>query len=291
MSFELKIKEIITDNYSGSAALLDKLIKSIQTYINYQEIDRDYLQDSLNSITEHFPHLSVINHFLQQFYNLLEDIQPEIGHNEQAGARIESFLSGYISEWKDNMGQAAERMTRLIKFQHKKILLHSNSSSIHVLFEHLAMHNIFPTIYQTMSAPAFEGKIQANALSELGCKIRLIKEVAVKRFIHETDFAITGAETIFNNGYTNKKGSLLIAHACHETSRPLYVICDSRKRSPIDFIARSGYGSGQEVPPIAPFDKVTESNATEYAPPDFIDNKNVHTYFFEDTWWDMHKKA
>ncbi|MDY0343417.1 MAG: hypothetical protein RBR28_07580 [Lentimicrobium sp.] len=290
MSFELKIKEIISDNYSGSAALLDKIIRSIQTYINQQEIDPDYLRENLNSITTHFPDLAVIHHFLQQFLNLLEDIEQRGADRNHMAVSIEVFVKNYISEWKDSMGQAAERMTRMVKFQHKKVLLHSNSSSIHVLFEHLAIHNVFPSIYQTMSGPVFEGKLQARALSDLGCKVRFINEAAVGRFIDEIDFAVVGADNVFTDGFTNKIGTYPIALVCREAVKPFYVICDSRKRSPIDFISR--------INPIFEPGKPSEElweNAPKAITPEnyyfeFTPRKLVNAFFFDDTWWEIDEK-
>lgn len=290
MSFELKIREIITDNYSGSAALLDKIIKSIQTYINHQEIDLTYLRTNLNNVTTHFPDLAVLHHFLQMFLDLLEDIEQSRTDRSHLAVRIESFINIYISQWNDSMGQAAERMTRMVKFQHKKILLHSNSSSIYVLFEHLAMHNIFPSVYQTMSGPVFEGKLQARALSDLGCKVRFINEAAVGRFINEIDFAVVGADNVFLDGFTNKIGTYPIALVCREAARPFYVLCDSRKRSPIDFKSR-------ENPVFEPGKPAEElwKNAPEAITPEnyyfeFTPRKYVKAFFFDDTWWEVNEK-
>jgi len=289
MSFQLKIRDLISDNYSGSAAILDKIIRSIQTYINSREIDQEFLRTNLDKITNHFPDLAVLHHFMQQFYDLLDQAIQSNWPKEKAIAKIENFLNSYTQTWKESVGQAAEKMERLVKFGGKRILLHSNSSSIHVLFEHLATHNIFPSVYQTMSGPVYEGKLQARALSDLGCKVHFINEAAVGRFIHEIDFAVMGADNIFTDGFTNKIGTYPIALVCREANKPLYVICDSRKRSPIDFNSRIH----KIFEPVEPGEELWNDAPKAITPVnyyfEFTPKNLVTAYFFEDAWWDLSK--
>lgn len=291
MSFQLKIRELIADNYSGSAAILDKIIRSIQTYVNNREIDEEYLRSNLDKVTNHFPDLAVLHHFMQQFYDLLDEATRNEWPLEKTITRIERFIGTYNLTWNESIGQAAERMERLVKFQNKRILLHSNSSSIQVLFEHLATHNIFPSVYQTMSGPVYEGKLQARALSDLGCKVHFINEAAIGRFIDEIDFAVMGADNVFTDGFTNKVGTYPIALVCREAKKPFYVICDSRKRSPLDFNSRihaifEPEESTSELWQDAPKTIIPVNYYFEFTPQNL-----VTAYFFEDTWWDLSKEA
>ncbi len=289
MSFELKIKEIISDNYSGSAAILEKIIRSIHTYLNGNEINHAYLQQNLQKVTTHFPDLAVLHHFLQQFFDLLEQIEQKNLPHEKAIVKVEKFIDEYRSHWQEQIGLAAEKMERLIRFQNKKILLHSNSFTIHVLFEHLATHNIFPSVYQTMSGPVFEGKLQARVLSDLGCKVHFINEAAVGRFIHEIDFAVVGADNIFTDGFTNKIGTYPIGLVCREAGKPFYVLTDSRKRSPIDFATRSS----AIFEPEAPRSELWQNAPGAITPVnyyfEFTPKELVTACFFEDTWWNYKK--
>ncbi len=287
MSFEIKIRELISDNYSGSAAILEKIIRSIQTYINSKEVNQEYLRENLEKVTNHFPDLAVLHHFMQQFYDLLDDAVTGAWNNEKTINRIGQFLASYTRQWDDSIGQAAERMERLVQFQGKKVLLHSNSSSIHILFEHLATHNIFPPVYQTMSGPVFEGKLQARALSDLGCKVHFINEAAIGRFIHEIDFAVMGADNVFTDGFTNKIGTYPIALVCREAGKPFYVICDSRKRSPLDFRSRVTAIFESEEPQGELWNNAPKAITPVNYYFEFTPSSLVSAYFFEDTWWEI----
>lgn len=291
MSFELKIRELISDNYSGSAAILEKIIRSIYTYLNGNEIDAVFLRENLTKITAHFPDLAVLHHFLQQFFDLLYEIEMHPISEEKSVKKIEQFLGEYNLEWKENIALAAEKMGRLVDFHNKKILLHSNSYTIHVLFEHLSLHNISPSIYQTMSGPVFEGKIQASVLSDLGCKVRFINEAAIGRFIHEIDFAVMGADNVFTDGFTNKIGTYPIGLVCREAGIPLYVLTDSRKRSPIDFNTHTNAVFKTEAPQGELWEDHPEAIIPMNYYFEFTPNELVTAYYFEDQWWDMTKKA
>lgn len=290
MSFQIKIRELISDNYSGSAAILEKIIRSIQTYINSRQIDPDYLRTSLDTVVSHFPDLAVLHHFMQQFFDLLDQAQEKQWSEEKMIDRVERFIREYTLTWSESIGQAAEKMERLVQFGNKKVLLHSNSSSIHVLFEHLANHKLFPSVYQTMSGPVFEGKLQARALSDLGCKVHFINEAAIGRFINEIDFAVVGANNVFSDGFTNKIGTYPIALVCREAGKPFYVICDSRKRSPVDFKSRLS----PIFEPEEPTGDLWQNHPKAITPVnyyfEFTPRHLVSAYFFEDTWWDLSKE-
>jgi translation initiation factor 2B subunit (eIF-2B alpha/beta/delta family) len=284
MSFELKIKELIADNYSGSAAILDKLIKSIQTYINTRDIDTTYLRESLEKIGQNFPDLAVVHHFMQHFFEFMDRLDEHVLPNMRMKSRIEFFIAEYTREWDDSIDFAAEKMARLVQFYGKRILLHSNSSSIHILFKHLAVRKIFPSVYQTMSGPVFEGKIQAGIIADMGCTVHFINEAAIGRFINEIDFAIVGADNVFTDGFTNKIGTYPIALVCKEAKKPLYVICDSRKRSPVDYASRTNALLEKEAPAEELWEKAPEDIKPVNYYFEFTPQNLVTAYFFEDTW-------
>lgn len=289
MSFEVKIKELIADNYSGSAAILDKCIKSIQTYINSREIDTLYLRDNLERVARSFPDLAVLHHFMQHFFDFLDHIDEQVLSNTRKKTRIEFFIAEYTRVWDESIDLAAEKMARLVQFYGKRILLHSNSSSIHILFRHLTYRKVYPSVYQTMSGPVYEGKIQAGILADLGCTVHFINEAAIGRFINEIDFAVVGADNVFSDGFTNKVGTYPIALVCKEAEKPLYVICDSRKRSPVDYKSRTNAIYEKEAPATELWAKAPDAIKPVNYYFEFTPKNLVTAYFFEDTWIDLSK--
>jgi len=291
MSFEVKIKEIIADNYSGSAAILDKLVKSIHTYINSRDIDTIYLRENLEKVARSFPDLAVLHHFMQHFFDFLDHLDEQDLSLTRKKTRIEYFIAEYTRVWEESIDLAAEKMARLVQFYDKRILLHSNSSSIHILFRHLAYRKIYPAVYQTMSGPVYEGKIQARILSDLGCPVHFINEAAIGRFISEIDFCVVGADNVFSDGFTNKVGTYPIALVCKEARKPLYVICDSRKRSPIDYKSRTNAMLEKEAPSSELWEKAPDAIKPVNYYFEFTPKNLVTAYFFEDAWIDVEKRG
>jgi translation initiation factor 2B subunit (eIF-2B alpha/beta/delta family) len=282
MSFEVRIKELIADNYSGSAAILDKLIKSIYSYINNRNIEPEFLRENLLKVARSFPDLAVLHHFLQYFLDSIEPLIETNISNSRKKIKIEAIIAEYNKEWDESIDRAAEKMARLVQFYDKRILLHSNSSSIHILFKHLAVRKIYPAIYQTMSGPVFEGKLQARILADMGCTVHFINEAAVGKFIHEIDFAVVGADNVFKDGFTNKVGTYPIALVCREAGIPLYVICDSRKRSPLEYSKRSNIIPEQEAPSSELWPKAPDSIKPVNYYFEFTPRNLVTAYFFDD---------
>lgn len=290
MSFELKIKEIIADNYSGSAAILDKTIKSIQTYINSRGIDTTTLRENLEKVGRSFPDFAVVHHFMAQFFDFLDRLDEGNLSELRKKTRIEAFLNEYTKEWEGNIDLAAEKMARKVDFNKKRILLHSNSSTIHILFKHLAMRNVYPSVYQTMSGPVFEGKMQANVLAELGCKVHFFNEAAIGRFIDEIDFAIVGADNVFTDGFTNKVGTYPLALVCKEANKPFYVMCDSRKRNPVKYASRTSALSERQAPADELWKQAPETIKPVNYYFEYTPSNLVKAFFFEDCWMNMDEK-
>ncbi|MGE5316795.1 MAG: hypothetical protein ACM3ME_02280, partial [Chloroflexota bacterium] len=237
-----------------------------------------------------FPDLAVLHHFLIQFYDFLEHMDEQQLSNTRKKTRIEFFIAEYTRVWEESIDMAAEKMARLVQFYDKKILLHSNSSSIHILFRHLTFRKIFPSVYQTMSGPVYEGKLQARILADLGCTVHFINEAAIGRFINEIDFAVVGADNVFTDGFTNKVGTYPIALVCKEAQKPLYVICDSRKRSPVDFKSRTTALMEKEAPSAELWKKAPESIKPVNYYFEFTPKNLVSAYFFEDSWINISAK-
>jgi translation initiation factor 2B subunit (eIF-2B alpha/beta/delta family) len=138
-----------------------------------------------------------------------------------------------------------------------------------------------------MSGPVFEGKIEARFLADLGCKVHVINENAIGRFIDEIDIAVVGADNVFTDGFTNKVGTYPIALVCQEAGKPLYVLCDSRKRSPVDYKSRTSAIFERESPGSEIWDKAPDAIIPVNYYFEFTPQDLVSAYFFEDTWIDL----
>jgi translation initiation factor eIF-2B subunit delta len=79
--------------------------------------------------------------------------------------------------------------------------------------------------------------LQAKRLAGQGYKIRLVTDTGFTTLLDDIDYAILGADRIYNDFFINKAGSYAIALLCREKTVPLYVLADSRKILNIDLPA------------------------------------------------------
>ncbi|MCK4661376.1 MAG: hypothetical protein KAT68_00815 [Bacteroidales bacterium] len=226
---EKNIKEIIKDNKSGSVGILYKTIDIISRYVaDIQCFNIDILIKELNVLYYAFPKFSVLFNFTNQLFIEIEKIEKSYS-NEEKSKKILKFIDDYKKQWKNVNNKISIIASRHIDFNNKKILLHSNSHTINELFCFLSDKRIFSDLTQTVSSPANEGIIQAKILASLEYKINLISDAAIPKYVEDIDFALLGADTIFEDCFINKIGSMAIVLACNYFKKPVYVIADSRK--------------------------------------------------------------
>ncbi len=227
-----------------------------------------YVYELFNKRSEFIVLFSFINSYfleVQKHYDASE--------YENIKEVTKSFIEKYRYYRENKKNKPAELMMNDMKLKSKNILLHSNSSSIHDVFRILKDKEIFPKIYQTVSTPAEEGKIQAKLLSDMGFDVILISENAVGNFVYDIDLALMGSDGIFNDFFINKAGTYPISLLFEQHGKSFFVLADSRKVI------------NQNKIPAALLKKLTDEyekdpNELWEAAPESI---NIKNYYFEKT--------
>ena len=219
--FESNIREIISDNKSGSTEILNKTIDSVRGFISQnQRFDNHFIIDKLNYLYDHHSGFTVLFHFINSLFLQIE---------KEGANSLTNFIDKYKTKWEHAIHSACNLFIDDIDFNGKSILIHSNSSALHNLFSNLAERNIKPLVYQTFSSPAGEGKVQAEYMNNLGFGVRFIHEDAVSKVIDDIDMAVFGADIITGSSFLNKTGTFPLSLLLNYFGKPVYVIADSRK--------------------------------------------------------------
>ncbi len=260
--------DIIKDNLSGSGTVLNNVQLRLITLGNRKkEFTKDQLLGSLRELEEQFPQFGLLLHFTKEFSVYFQN-------NEIiAGKQLAEFVETYIKKWKDSRDKASLNLIRHVDLSGKNILLHSNSSAIHNLFEHLSDKKIFPVVWQTYSSPAGEGVIQARTISGMGFETHLIHEDALSNFMPELDLAILGTDLVLEDKFLNKAGSYPIALLFKDFRKPLYLLAEKRKK-----VSTTGLSPEQ-------IDKFTveKEKPTAELTPENTSGIKVHNLYFEFT--------
>jgi ribose 1,5-bisphosphate isomerase len=113
------------------------------------------------------------------------------------------------------------------------IFTHCHSSTVsHMLWKAKSEGRNFEVIC-TETRPAFQGRITAKEMLQLGVKTTFIVDSAARSFMHDVDLVAVGADAITSEGnVVNKIGSSTIAVLAHEARKPFYVVSELLKFDP-----------------------------------------------------------
>jgi len=229
-TFDEVLRVVLNDKQSGSADVLQKLIRQILAYLNDMDNPTEGLteiQNRLPLITESLSHFAVVDHFLSQFREALSRYEDKSYHVGD----LAEFVKGYEQTWKNINEKIADMAFKNLDCQGKTILLHSNSSVIVSYFEKLKNEGVSANVIQTESRPENEGRIQAEQIAGMGFEVRFVVDAAAAAMLNEVDMMITGADQVHPDYFVNKIGTYPLALACRDKKIPLFVLADSRKMS------------------------------------------------------------
>ncbi len=113
------------------------------------------------------------------------------------------------------------------------VLTHCHSSTVTRLLAKAKAGGKNFKVICTETRPAFQGRITAKELVELGIETTFIVDSAARTFMGEVDIVIVGADAITSEGnVVNKIGSSGIAVLSHEARVPFYVVSELLKFDP-----------------------------------------------------------
>ncbi len=217
--------QVLNDNTSGSGDIVNQVQEALLDQMkNDRLICLQDLQSGFQQLRSRFPQFGVLFHFLKSFDEAFR------GKLEIKYPEIRSFIIDYRGRWANVQQNVIKQFCDEVDLTGKTVLLHSNSSTIHHLFEQAVVQIQTPSVYQTLSSPANEGLIQAKALAKMGFDVRLFHEDALSKYISFVDLVILGADLILDDLFLNKIGSFSIALLCRYFGKPVYVIADRRKK-------------------------------------------------------------
>ncbi len=255
--------KVLKDNLSGSGQILFLIQQSLLQFIRTEENPEPTAL--LKKLEQRFPHFALLFHFLNELKAFF------VKNPSAKGRQLEEFIIQYRNRWGNTQQKASENLLRNLSLSGKNILLHSNSSAIHNLFRVMADRKIFTTVWQTVSSPANEGLKQAEFLKSLEFDVHVFHEDAVSKFMTNIDFAIFGADLLWDDSFLNKVGTLPLALIFRHFQKPVYVLAESRKKIDTSAISEKRLRQFLDEQP-KPEEEITENP---------VPGIQVHNYYFE----------
>lgn len=227
MKWREDLKKFESDNYSGSAELLEQYIGLILYWLEKGDMqsqkDRGFLMNHVRKLQETHNTLFVLVHFYNQVIRVLNE------EKKDWNRIVLGFLREYRIVWSDVSSKLATQAISVIDMSQKVILTHSQSSAVKEVLQQFPGNKKKVKIIQTESRPIFEGRLQASIIHKLGYDVTLVPDVGFSRHLNKINMILLGADSIYRDYFVNKAGTYNICLAGKNAGIPIYVLADSRK--------------------------------------------------------------
>jgi ribose 1,5-bisphosphate isomerase len=113
------------------------------------------------------------------------------------------------------------------------ILTHCHSSTVTRMIAKAKVDGKNFSVICTETRPAYQGRITAREMIELGIQTMFIVDSAARSYMGDVDLVVVGADAITSEGnLVNKVGTSGIAVLAHEARKPFYVVSELLKFDP-----------------------------------------------------------
>jgi ribose 1,5-bisphosphate isomerase len=145
---------------------------------------------------------------------------------------IVSAADNFLADLEESRERTAEIGSKRIR-NDTVVFTHCHSSTVTRLLAKAKAQGKNFKVVCTETRPAFQGRITARELVDLGIETTFIVDSAARTFMNQVDIIIVGADAITSEGnVVNKIGTGGIAILAHEARKPFYVVSELLKFDP-----------------------------------------------------------
>lgn len=157
--------------------------------------------------------------------------------SNQKVAELCSMLVSNADEFLKNLDDSRERTAEIGAKRIQDgmtVFTHCHSSTVTRLLAKAKHSGKNFKVICTETRPAFQGRITAKEMVELGIETTFIVDSAARTFMPKADLVIVGADAITSEGnVVNKIGTGGLAVLAHEARKPFYVVSELLKFDPV----------------------------------------------------------
>jgi ribose 1,5-bisphosphate isomerase len=165
-------------------------------------------------------------------YLIIQVQNQETEKVDELSQMVITKASQFLKDLDASRERAAEIGAKRIK-DGSTVFTHCHSSTVtRLLAKAKAQGKNFQVIC-TETRPAFQGKLTAKELVDLGIETTFIVDSAARTFMKNVDILVVGADAITSEGnVVNKIGTSSLAVLAHEARVPVYVVSELLKFDP-----------------------------------------------------------
>ncbi|SEI75575.1 translation initiation factor eIF-2B subunit delta [Allopseudospirillum japonicum] len=230
-----RLRAIRNDFDSGATQLARNALADLADYAedcdaaNIEALNKEILDLAL-ALQQCRPSVATLATLIQAFIEKIQTLSSELTLNETRQAYGD--IAEEVSQAAILAGrQAAQNLASKIN-KGSRLITHSCSANVMYLCDFLGEQ--LKEVIITESRPSMEGRTLARYLSKIEMPVQYITEAQIGNFIQQADLAVTGANTLLQDGsLINKSGTRLLALAARDAGIPFYVCAESFKHRPL----------------------------------------------------------
>jgi translation initiation factor 2B subunit (eIF-2B alpha/beta/delta family) len=211
-ALEKKINEFLSNRSSGAEELAKEELNLLKAMLK-SEYDEQSLHIFIKRAADQFPQMAPILRIKESFRN--NTVNPSNIDKLEEIFSDRSYVEHIKFLFEDSVS----------------ILTFSNSSSVrNVLVRYT---NYVQKVLCSHSLPLGEGATLVKFLQERHLDATLIEDAEASIFLPKINFVLTGADSITENFFINKIGTLQLALLCQYLEKPFYVVASQAKIIPL----------------------------------------------------------
>jgi ribose 1,5-bisphosphate isomerase len=199
---------------------------------------------------------------------------------DELGQIVASSAQQFLSNLEASRERTAEIGAKRIR-DGDVVFTHCHSSTVTRLFARAKREGKNFKLICTETRPAFQGRITAKEMIDLGVETTFIVDSAARTFMGDVDLVLVGADAITSEGNViNKIGTSTIAVIANEARKPLYVVSELLK-----FDTETLYGEYEKIEqrnPAEVWKEAPEKLIVKNPAFDVTPRKYIHAFICEE---------
>lgn len=224
MKLRQEESQILDDNLSGSSEILEDSIRYILSRLaseNSSQTEIIHLKLFARRVAGQFHSMMAVVSGMKEIERMLNR------HGADTVSLIQS-LSGYLEAQVTMATKILKHCQKLFQ-KRVSVAVYSNSGIVKKVLGHF--HSKIKAVYISECRPAFEGKIMAEFLSQVGLKVHFLVDMLLFEKMADADYLILGADSVGENSFLNKIGSKAILENAGTRGIKRIVVFESTKLS------------------------------------------------------------
>jgi translation initiation factor 2B subunit (eIF-2B alpha/beta/delta family) len=218
----MDISHILNDRESGSVALLNRLVGTLEDGLHGTRLSIGAFRTTLLRLRKQLHHFAAIDNFLAE---LIRHAANQKSFPEEALR----FMAVYKLYWQDSIRPLTENFLDKCQPEGLTILTHSHSQTLISLFTQLHLRQIHFRVLQTRSSPGEEGEKSLERMLQLRLQAELIDDAKVTEALHRSDVVLMGCDALLETEFLNKVGTLAILEQAKQLNKLSFLVAESRK--------------------------------------------------------------